>query len=207
MISIIKNTGSLRRKSKDHDVSILFGFKSLKSIQATPLCLALRSSIIGQANRSLECPSLFDRLNSINFLRKFDEKENQVKTLESTDQEEGWRSFGKQCLWFNSKWEANYARYLEMLTVCDVFVKWFYKPCAFSIKSKRDEYSPTFKIFRKDGSHFWVEIGDTKTDSNLWKKTLYFKMEYPEETLIFPDRDWFKDNIEMLKGFIPNWED
>ena len=61
---------------------------------------------------------------------------------------------------FRSKWEANYARYLNILQASGVVQRWEYEPKEFAFPVERGArfYRPDFRVFFGDGSAEWVEI-------------------------------------------------
>lgn len=58
-----------------------------------------------------------------------------------------------------------------------------------------------------DGVQFWIETKDISNDRKLWLKAVCFEALYPEESLHTADVNWFKQNVEMLKQYIFDWEE
>lgn len=121
---------------------------------------------------------------------------------------QGWRVIGSQSKYYRSRWEANYARYLEFLKVNGVIYDWLHEPQTFwfdEIKRGCVTYLPDFKIIEKDGSHHWVEVKGWMDDRSKTKLSR-FKKYYPNEKLRVVDAKWFKENNRKMQGLIPTWE-
>ena len=108
---------------------------------------------------------------------------------------------------FRSSWEANYARYLNMLIKQKVIIKWEYEPDEFEfVKIKRGNryYKPDFKVFYSDGSYEYHEVKGYYDKTSL-TKLKRFRKYFPHLSLIMIDKEWFKSN-KQLKQIIKNWE-
>lgn len=119
-----------------------------------------------------------------------------------------WRKIGDKEKYYRSRWEANYARYLEFLKQQGQILNWEHEPQTFwfeGIKRGCISYLPDFKIFEKDGTHYWVEVKGYYDDRSL-TKIRRFNKYFPNEKLKVIDKVWFKENSNKLKGLIPDWE-
>jgi len=108
---------------------------------------------------------------------------------------------------FRSSWEANYARYLNMLIKQKVIIKWEYEPDEFEfVKIKRGNryYKPDFKVFYSDGSYEYHEVKGYYDKTSL-TKLKRFRKYFPHLSLIMIDSEWFKAN-KHLKNIIKHWE-
>jgi hypothetical protein len=108
---------------------------------------------------------------------------------------------------FRSSWEANYARYLNMLINQNIIIKWEYEPDEFEfVKIKRGNryYKPDFKVFYSDGSYEYHEVKGYYDKTSL-TKLKRFRKYFPHLSLIMIDEQWFKAN-KHLKQIIKNWE-
>jgi hypothetical protein len=108
---------------------------------------------------------------------------------------------------FRSSWEANYARYLNMLINQNIIIKWEYEPDEFEfVKIKRGNryYKPDFKVFYYDGSFEYHEVKGYYDRTSL-TKLKRFRKYFPHLSLIMIDEQWFKAN-KHLKQIIKNWE-
>ena len=68
---------------------------------------------------------------------------------------------GERLLYFRSKWEANYALYLEWLKEQGEIKDWEYEPqpsFEFPIKHGTTRYLPDFKITRSDDTFYLAEV-------------------------------------------------
>lgn len=110
----------------------------------------------------------------------------------------GWEVVGKHKRYFRSGWEKKYAFYLQFLTEKSLIEKWEHEPMTFwfeKIKRGVRSYKPDFKVYRKDNSHYWVEVKGYM-DSRSLTKLKRFKKYYPDEEIIVVDKEWFKKNLK-----------
>lgn len=108
---------------------------------------------------------------------------------------------------FRSSWEANYARYLNLLIKQGYILRWEYEPDEFEfVKIKRGNryYKPDFKVFYSDGSYEYHEVKGYYDKTSL-TKLKRFRKYFPHLSLIMIDEEWFKNN-KHLKNIIINWE-
>lgn len=111
-------------------------------------------------------------------------------------------------IYFRSSWEANYARYLNLLIANGQIAAWEFEPKTFDfekIKRGTRAYTPDFKVIANDGSYEWHEVKgwmDAKSKTRLARFARY----YPDEKLVVVDQKWFRSANRKLAGLIPNWE-
>ena len=111
-------------------------------------------------------------------------------------------------IYFRSAWEANYARYLNLLVSKGEIVRWEYEPETFifeRIKRGTRAYTPDFKIHLASGAHEWHEVKgwmDKKSKTRLARFAKYF----PAEKLIVVDGAWFKSASKTVASLISGWE-
>jgi hypothetical protein len=104
-------------------------------------------------------------------------------------------------IYFRSRWEANIARYYNLLGV-----SWQYEPKTFvfdTIKRGSVSYTPDFYLDEEDQ---WVEVKgwmDSKSKTKLRRFKKYYPGEYAKLEII--DESRYKA-IAKDKGAIPNWE-
>lgn len=120
---------------------------------------------------------------------------------------QGWREIGGKRIFARSRWEANYARYLEFLKQHGEIVEWEHEPQVFwfeGIKRGTNNYTPDFKITFKTKTEFHEVKGwmDSKSATKIKRMAKY----HPDVTLRVIRADWFKRNGRKLSGLIPNWE-
>lgn len=106
--------------------------------------------------------------------------------------------------YFRSKWEANYALYLDFLVKQYEIEKWEFEPEVFifgEIKSGTRSYRPDFKVFKYDGSVEYHEVKgymDPRSKLKLKRMAKY----YPEVKIILIREALYKDILKKLKGVI-----
>lgn len=106
--------------------------------------------------------------------------------------------------YFRSKWEANYALYLDFLVKNFEIERWEFESDVFvfgKIKSGNRSYRPDFKVYRYDGS---IEYHEVKgyMDSRSKTKLKRMKKYYPEIKLILIEKEFYKDMLKKLSGVI-----
>ena len=135
----------------------------------------------------------------------------------------GWREIAGRNLYFRSKWECNYARYLQWqkeykFHVVDdngitkietgIIKDWQHEPKTFwyeGIKRGTNNYKPDFRVDLLDGSHYWVEVKgymDPKSETKIKRFNKYF----PDEEIRVIDSKWFKRNNEKMRILVKGWE-
>lgn len=121
---------------------------------------------------------------------------------------QGWREFGGRRVYFRSRWEANYGRYLEWQKQQGLIVEWLHEPQTFWFEGIRRgcvTYLPDFKVILLDGSHEWIEVKGFM-DPKSKTKIARFKKYFPKEILRIVDSKWYKANSGKLSILIPDWE-
>lgn len=120
----------------------------------------------------------------------------------------GWREIGDRRKYFRSRWEANYARYLEFLKVHGEIKEWDHECEVFwfdGIKRGCISYLPDFKVTNKDDSSFFVEVKgwmDDRSKTKINRMRIY----HPQIVLKIISGDWFKSNNRKLSKIIKGWE-
>lgn len=118
------------------------------------------------------------------------------------------RTIGGVQRYYRSKWEANYARYLQFLTENFHIKGWLHEPYTFKYPISRGTTSflVDFKVIENDGSHSWHEVKgfyDQKSRTKIDR----FRRYFPEEKLIVIDKKFFSSNgIKAIKSLIKGWE-
>lgn len=111
-------------------------------------------------------------------------------------------------LFVRSRWEANYARYLNWLVELDEVASWAYEPDVFefrNIKRGTRFYTPDFKITNNDGSVEYHEIKgymDQRSRTQLKRMAKY----YSDVKLVLIDKDCYYAIAKQVQRFIPHWE-
>lgn len=103
-------------------------------------------------------------------------------------------------MFFRSKWEANYALYLNFLVKQKLILKWEFEAESFlfdKIKSGTRTYRPDFKVYNLDGTHEFHEVKgwmDPRSATKLKRMKKYF----PEIKVILVDADSYNDIKKKL---------
>lgn len=112
-------------------------------------------------------------------------------------------------MFFRSRWEANYARFLNLLVRQGKVASWAYEAHTFvfeAIKRGTRSYTPDFKVTYPDGRVEWHEVKgwlDQKGRTRLERMARY----YPSETVVVIGEAWFKSAVRSgLAGALPHWE-
>lgn len=109
--------------------------------------------------------------------------------------------------YFRSRWEANYARYLNWLVSAGQIHSWEYEPDTFEFPVKRGNrlYTPDFKVFNNDGSHEYHEVKgwmDRSSVTKLKRMTIHHK----HVKVVLIDSSYYRALAKQISGSIPGWE-
>jgi hypothetical protein len=120
----------------------------------------------------------------------------------------GWREIGGQKKYFRSRWEANYARYLEFQKQQHLIANWQHEPETFwfdGVARGCVSYLPDFRVTNNDGT---VEFHEVKGWMDASSKTKLRRMAkyHPKIKLRVFDSRWYRENSRKLAGMIKEWE-
>ncbi len=149
-----------------------------------------------------------EEMNEINKKRVTTARKNGAYNHSRGSWKAAWRTIGTKEKFYRSRWEANFARFLEFEKKNGFIKEWEHEPQTFwfdKIKRGVRSYLPDFKITKLDGSYFWVEVKGYYDPKSI-TKIKRFKKYYPKEVLELRDAKWFKENSWKLKVLIPDWE-
>lgn len=110
--------------------------------------------------------------------------------------------------YFRSRWEANYARYLNFLIKAGEVIKWEYEIETFyfeNIKRGIRSYTPDFKVYYSNGDVRFIEIKgymDEKSKVKMKRMNKY----YPSIKVELFDSKRYRELSIKVKSIIPNWE-
>lgn len=119
-----------------------------------------------------------------------------------------WREIGGRRIYARSRWEANYARYLEWLKVNGQIKEWEHEPETFwfeGIRRGTCSYLPDFRVTENNGAVAFHEVKgwfDARSKTKIKRMAKY----HPTVSLRIIAAPWFKENGRKLSGIIPNWE-
>lgn len=120
----------------------------------------------------------------------------------------GWREIGGVRKFYRSRWEANYARYLEWLKRIGQVVSWEHEPETFwfeGVKRGAVSYLPDFRVVEVDGSVAYHEVKGWMDDRSKTKIRRMAKY-HPGITLIVVDEKAYRAIERYAKGFVDGWE-
>lgn len=112
-------------------------------------------------------------------------------------------------IWFRSSWEANYARYLNLLIKLRIVEHWEFEPKTFwfdGIRRGVASYLPDFSVkYRNDSVIEWIEIKGwvTPKDKTKWKRMAKY---HPDVKLVVIKKKEYEATGRKWASSIPNWE-
>lgn len=112
-----------------------------------------------------------------------------------TNVQRGYYEINGRRLFFRSKWEANYALYLDFLKENGEIKEWEYEADVFmfeQIKLGTRSYRPDFKVTNKSGT---VEYHEVKGYMDAQSKTKLRRMKkyYPDMKVVLIEKDFYMD--------------
>ena len=131
-----------------------------------------------------------------------------VSTCQKVSWKQGWRNIGGIDKYYRSRWEANYARYLEWLREIGEIKSWEHEPDVFwfeKIKRGCVSYLPDFKVTENNGKIVYHEVKgwmDKRSKTKLKRMAKY----YPDVELILIDAKPYKSIERQMCRSIPGWE-
>lgn len=119
-----------------------------------------------------------------------------------------WREIGGINKYFRSRWEANYARYLEWLKEKGEIRGWLHEPKTFwfeGIKRGCMSYLPDFEVTGIDGALTYHEVKGWMDDRSVTKIKRMAKY-HPEIKLLIIDSKAYRVLERTMSGVISGWE-
>lgn len=120
----------------------------------------------------------------------------------------GWREIGGKRNYYRSRWEANYARYLEWLKCRGEIQDWQHEPETFwfdKIKRGVRSYLPDFRVWENDGKSNLHEVKgwmDARSKTTLARMGRYHPKE---QILVIREKD-YNAIARTMRGLIEGWE-
>ena len=120
----------------------------------------------------------------------------------------GWREVGGKRCYFRSRWEANYARYLQWLVENGQIKRWEFEPVTFwfeGVKRGTVSYLPDFRVTENDGREVYHEVKgwmDARSKTKIKRMAKY----HPEVELIVIDSGAYRALAKKAKWFVPGWK-
>lgn len=119
-----------------------------------------------------------------------------------------WREIGGLNEFYRSRWEANYARYLNFLKIRGDIKEWLHESEVFwFLKIKRGcvSYLPDFKVINNDDSFEYHEVKGWM-DARSKTKIKRMKKYYPKTKLIVIEKKQYDEIKNKLGKLIEGWE-
>jgi hypothetical protein len=119
-----------------------------------------------------------------------------------------WREIGGTRKFYRSKWEANYARYLEWLKQKGEIKDWLHEPETFwfdGIKRGVVSYLPDFKVIENNGAIVFHEVKgwmDPKSKTKIKRMRIY----HPKVKLIVIGSKAYGSIKKTMRPIITDWE-
>lgn len=120
----------------------------------------------------------------------------------------GWREIGGKRNYYRSRWEANYARYLDWLKQNGQISDWQHEPETFwfeEIKRGVRSYKPDFRVWEVSGQSTLHEVKgwmDARSKTTLKRMAKY----YPAETVIVVREKQYNEIARKVGPMIEGWE-
>lgn len=130
------------------------------------------------------------------------------KTREGASWKAGWREIGSQRVYFRSRWEANYARYLQSLVDEEKIRSWEHEPQTFwfeGIRRGSMSYLPDFRVVDNEGNVTYHEVKgwmDERSKTKLSRMKKYF----PEVAMVVVDKSSYAAMNKIYAYTIDGWE-
>ena len=119
-----------------------------------------------------------------------------------------WQEIGGKRKYFRSRWESNYAKYLQFQKENGLIKEWHHECETFwfdGIKRGCVSYLPDFKVETNDGNHEFHEVKgwmDSASKTKIKRMAKY----YPKIILKVFDSVWYRANSPKLSMIIKDWE-
>lgn len=120
----------------------------------------------------------------------------------------GWRDFGGKRHYYRSRWEANYARYLEWLKINGHIKEWEHEPEIFwfeGVKRGTVSYLPDFRVTENNGSIAYHEVKGWMDDRSKTKIKRMAKY-HPDVKLIVIEKKQYEAIKKSVSAMIDGWE-
>lgn len=121
---------------------------------------------------------------------------------------QGWREIDGVRIFFRSRWEFNYALYLNLLKKSGEISNWEHEPETFwfeNIKRGCRSYLPDFRVTDSNGQICFHEVKgwmDPRSKTKIKRMAKY----HPNVKLRVIDKLWFRQNAKNMASIIPQWE-
>jgi hypothetical protein len=120
----------------------------------------------------------------------------------------GWREIGLIKKYYRSKWEANYARYLEWLKSIGEIKEWLHEPDVFWFEGIRRgcvSYLPDFKVVNNNDSIEYHEVKGWMDDRSKTKISRMKKYHPDIKLIVIREKEYNQIKLKISK-LIKGWE-
>lgn len=133
---------------------------------------------------------------------------NYVQQRPNASWKAAWHEIGGGRKYYRSKWESNYAYYLQWLKEKGEILDWKHEPKVFwfeGIKRGTVSYLPDFLVIEKNGKEVYHEVKGWMDDRSKTKISRMAKY-YPDVTLIVIDSKAYQSLRKAVSKIVPGWE-
>lgn len=119
-----------------------------------------------------------------------------------------WQEIGGKRKFYRSRWESNYAKYLEWLKQKGQIQDWQHEPKTFwfeGIKRGCVSYLPDFCVTELNGKEVYHEVKGWMDDRSITKIKRMAKY-HPNVTLVVIDSKAYKELAKKISFLIDGWE-
>lgn len=135
-------------------------------------------------------------------------KNNSYSKRKKASWKAGHRVVGGLSIFFRSRWEFNYALYLEHQMITGKIKSWLHEAKAFMFYGEETgpvSMLPDFTVYQNDGSCELHEVKgwvDARTVLGMERMTKH----YPSNKITMITKDWFLENLELIRT-LPEYEE
>jgi hypothetical protein len=118
-----------------------------------------------------------------------------------------WHEIGGIRKYYRSRWEANYAYYLQWLKEKGEILDWKHEPKVFwfdGVKRGTVSYLPDFLVLEKDGKEAYHEVKGWMDDRSKTKIRRMAKY-HPDVTLVVIDKKVYESLRRSVSKIVPGW--
>lgn len=164
-----------------------------------------KSSVVNNAARTDEMKSAYNLKAAKTKMKNGTYAPQRQKTTWKA----GWREIGGIRKFYRSRWEANYACYLEWLKSKGHISDWKHEPKTFwfeGVKRGTVSYLPDFWVIENDGSESFHEVKGWMDDRS---KTKIKRMQkyYPSVRIVVIDSKGYAALKKSVSSLVPGWEE
>ena len=133
---------------------------------------------------------------------------NHVQQRPNASWKAAWHEIGGVRKYYRSKWEANYAYYLEWLKEKGEILEWQHEPKVFwfeGVKRGTVSYLPDFRVVEKNGQETYHEVKgwmDERSKTKIRRMAKY----HPNVRLIVIDKKAYESLRKFVAKIVPGWE-